>query len=75
MLVMYPADAQKRAQLGALHCSRIEAQNGSEWTAALLIDVGMPMTLITSCAVTWAGRAASPVTPSCYIVKHELNNM
>ena len=53
MLQMYPADERRSAHnWGALHCSRIEAQTGSEWTAALLIDVGMPPTLTTSCAVT-----------------------
>ena len=35
---MYPAEAQKRTQLGALLCSRIEAQKGSEWLAALLMS-------------------------------------
>ena len=52
MLQMYPAEAQKRAQLGALHCSRIEAQKGSEWTAARRLMGDMPPTLTTSCAVT-----------------------
>ena len=54
MLPTYPAEAQKHAlSRGALHCSRIEAQNqkGSEWTAARRLMGGMPPTLTTSCAV------------------------
>ena len=61
MLQMYPAEAQKRAQLGgALHCSRIEAQNGPYRLGTRRLIGGMFLTLTTSCAVTWAGRRAPP---------------
>ena len=37
---------------GALHCSRIEAQKGSEWTAARRLMGCVRPALTTSCAVT-----------------------
>ena len=48
MLQMYPAEAQKRAQLGALHCSRIEAQNGSYWLGTLLMRWAQSYTILES---------------------------
>ena len=65
MLQMYPAEAQKRAQLGG---AALLAHRGAEWplparnnTPPATAVGGMFLTLTTSCAVTWAGRTASPV--------------
>ena len=53
MLQMYPAEAQKRAQLGdAAQLAHRGPEKGSEWTAARRLMGGMPPTLTTSCAVT-----------------------
>ena len=71
MLVMCTPPMRRSAHnWGALHCSRIEAQNGPYRLGTRRLIGGMFLTLTTSCAVTWAGRTASPVRLHPY-----LNNM